>query len=162
MKRSKQVTITISALIVTSLLISSSVSAHPGFGPGRMGMMGARTRLMEELQLAPDQKAQVEAIFINSRETTRTLHRQLWEKQTALRETARTEPFDEARVRSQAQEVADLQAQLIVAHAQLMNQARSVLTEGQKTKLGQLLAERLQRFREWRQQHMGRPEQPQS
>ena len=162
MKRSKRVKITISALMVTGLLISSSVSAHPGFGPGRMGMMGARARLLEELQLAPDQKAQVESIFVNSQETIRTLHRQLWEKQAALSEIARTEPFDEARVRSQAQEVANLQTQLMVARAQLMNQARSVLTEGQKTKLGQLLAERLQRFREWRQQHMGRPEQPQS
>jgi len=162
MKRSKQTKSMIGALIAASLLVSSPVFAHAGFGPGRMGMVGARTHLLEELQLTPDQRARVENIFANGRETIRTLHQQLWEKQTALRETARTQPFDEARVRSQAQEAADLQAQLIVARAQLMNQARGVLTEDQKTKLSQLLAERLQRFREWRQQHMGRPEQPKS
>lgn len=162
MKRSKQVTIAVGGLIVISLLISAPVSAHPGFGPGRLGMRGMRTPLLEELQLTGDQQSQVETIFADGRDAIRALAGQLREKRTALRETTRTRPFDEAVVRSQAQEMADVQAQLIVARAQMMNQVLSVLTDDQKTKLSQLRAERLQRFKEWRQQHMSRPVQPQS
>ena len=160
MKISKQVKTTIGALIVTSLLMSSAVFAHPGFGPGRLGMMKAP--LLEELQLTGDQKARVETIFAAGRETIQPLYQQLREKQTALREAARTEPFDEALVRSQAQELANLQAQMMVARAQLMNQVLSILTDEQKARLKELRDQRLQRFMEWRKQHLGKTDQRQN
>ena len=154
-----KVKIAIGTLIVTTLFLSSVASAHPAFGHGdwRMG-----TPLLEQLQLTDDQRAQLQTIFANGRDGTRTLFRQLREKQMALREAARTEPFDEALVRSQAQEVADLQAQMMVTRAQLVNKVLSILADEQKAKLDSLRDQARQRFREWRQQHLRRPEQPQS
>ena len=162
MKKNKQIKITLGALIVTSLLMSSAVFAHPGFGPGRLGMRGMRTPLLEELQLTGDQMAQVKTIFANGRDAIRALAGQLREKHAALREATRTGPFDEALVRSQAQEAANVQAQLMVARAQLISQARALLTDEQRAKLDQLREQWLEQFREWRRQHLGKPDQPQT
>jgi Spy/CpxP family protein refolding chaperone len=154
-----KVKIAIGTLIVTTLFLSSVASAHSAFGPGgwRMG-----TPLLEKLQLTDDQKAQLQTIFADGRGPVRALYRHWREKQTALRQAARTEPFDEALVRSQAQEVANLQAEMMVARAQLVNKVLSILTDEQKAKLDSLRDQARQRFREWRQQHLRRPEQPQS
>ena len=157
MKRSKRANITVSALIVMSLLISAPVSAHLGFRPGRLGLM--RVPLLAELQLTGDQQAQLQSIFATSREAIRALHQQLREKQTALREAARTEPFDQALVRSQAQEMAGVQAELLVARTELINSVLGVLTDEQKARLNELREQRLQQFREWRKQHMSKPDQ---
>ena len=67
--------------------------------------------------------------------------------------------FDEAAVRAQAQELAGLQAQMMVARAQVRNQFLGVLTDEQKARLSDLRAERLQRFQEWRRQHSAPSEQ---
>ena len=160
MNRGQRVITGIGAVIVTTLLMSSAAFAHPGFGPGRLGMTGMRTPLLDELQLTGDQRTQVETIFVSGRDAVRALVRQLWEMRTPIREAARTEPFDEAQVRAQAQEAADVHAQLIVARAQLINQVRGVLTEEQKVRLDELQAQRLEQFREWRRQHRSKLDQP--
>jgi protein CpxP len=155
MKIGKQVAIGIAALIVVAALMASTIFAHPGFGPGRSGMMMMRMgpSLLEQLQVSGDQRAQIEGIFSDGRETIRPLIQQLREKHAALKEAAQSQPFDETLVRSQAQEIADVQARLIVARAQLRNQVLTVLTDEQKSRLGELRAERLERFRNWRKQN---------
>ena len=163
MKTGKQIIIGIGVLIVAALLVGQAGFAHPGLGPGRMEMMRRmEPSLLEQLQLSGDQRAQIESIFASGRDAIRPLAQQLREKHQALRETTRVQPLDETVVRSWAQEIADLQAQLMVTRAQMMNQLLSLLTEDQRTKLSQLRAERLQQFKEWRRQHMGRPEPQQS
>lgn len=160
MKIGKQVAIGIAASIVVAALASSAIFAHPGFGPGRPGMMrGMGPSLLEQLQVSGDQQAQIKSIFTNGRENIQPLAQQLREKHAALRETTRSQPFDEAQVRSQAQESADLQAQLMVARAQMMNQVLAVLTDEQKARLSELRAQRMQQFQEWRKQHAGKSEQ---
>ena len=164
MKANKQ--IAIGVLIAASLLASAAVFAQPGFGPGRPGMMGRTGRmgspLLGQLELSGDQRAQIETIFAGGRDAIHPLAQQLREKRAALGEAARALPFDETLVRSLAQQAADLQAQLMVARAQIANQLQSLLTEDQRIKLSQLRAERLQRLKEWRQQRMFRPDQQQS
>jgi Spy/CpxP family protein refolding chaperone len=163
MKRGRQFIVGIGALIIAGLAMSAASFAHPGFGPGRLGMMRRMgPPLLEQLQLSSDQRAQLDLIFASGRETIRPLAQQLREKAAALRETTRTGPFDEALVRSQAQDVADVQAQLMVARAQMMNQALTVLTDDQKARLTELRAERFQQFRELRKQRMGKSDQPQN
>jgi protein CpxP len=163
MKIGKQVAIGIAALIAVAALMVSTIFAHPGFGPGRFDMMRRMgPPLLQQLQLSGDQQAQIKSIFTNGRETIQPLAQQLREKHAALRETTRSQPFDETQVRSQAQEIADLQAQLMVARAQMMNQVLALLTDEQKARLSELRAQRMQQFQEWRKQHMGRPEQSQS
>ena len=164
MKTSKQ--IAIGVLIAASLLASAAVFAQPGFGPGRPSMMGRTGRmgspLLGQLELSGDQRAQIEMIFAGGRDAIHPLAQQLREKRAALEAAARALPFDETLVRSLAQQAADLQAQLMVARAQTANQLRSVLTEDQRSKLSQLQAERLQQFKDWRRQHMGKSEPQQS
>ena len=163
MKKSKPVMIGIGALIIASLLMSAAIFAHPGFGPRRLGMMRRMgPPLLEQLQLSSDQRAQIDAIFASGRDTIQPLARQLREKIAALREATRTQPFDEVLVRSQAQEAANVQAQLMVARAQLISQARALLTDEQRAKLDQLREQWLEQFREWRRQHLGKPDQPQT
>jgi periplasmic protein CpxP/Spy len=161
MKIGKQVAIGIAASIVVAALMASTIFAHPGFGPGRSGMMMRRMGppLLQQLQLSGDQQAQIKSIFTNGRENIQPLAQQLREKNAALRETTRSQPFDETQVRSQAQEIADLQAQLMVSRAQMMNQVLAVLTDEQKARLSELRAQRMQQFQEWRKQHAGKSEQ---
>jgi len=153
MKIGKQVAIGIAALIAVAALMVSTIFAHPGFGPGRSGMMRRMgPSLLEQLQVSGDQRSQIQNLFTDGRETIRPLIQQLREKHAALKEAAQSQPFDETLVRSQAQEIADVQARLIVARAQLKNQVLALLTEEQQARLSELRAQRLQRFREWRKE----------
>jgi len=158
MNRGKKVMSGVGALIISSLLVSSTVLAHPGFGrPGMMRRMGPP--LLDQLQLSDDQRAQIQTIFASGRDTIRPLAQQLRKKHATLRETTRNQPFDETVVRSQAREAADIQAQLMVARAQMMNQVLMVLTDEQKARLNELRAQRFQQFQEWRKQHFGKSTQ---
>ncbi|HEY2989924.1 MAG TPA: Spy/CpxP family protein refolding chaperone [Candidatus Binatia bacterium] len=154
MKRATQLMTAVGALAIATLM-SSAIFAHPGFGPGRLGMRRMGPPLFAELQLSADQRAQIQTIFSDARDTLQPLARQLREKHAALREAAGNQPFDETAVRSQAQEIADMQAQLMVARAQVMNRVRGVLTDEQKARLSELRAQRLQQFREWRRERLG-------
>lgn len=158
MNRGKKVMSGVGALIISSLLVSSAVLAHPGFGrPSMMRRMGPP--LLDQLQLSDDQRAQIQTIFASGRDTIRPLAQQLRKKHATLRETTRNQPFDETVVRSQAREAADIQAQLMVARAQMMNQVLMVLTDEQKARLNELRAQRFQQFQEWRKQHFGKSTQ---
>ncbi|HKA33112.1 MAG TPA: Spy/CpxP family protein refolding chaperone [Candidatus Binatia bacterium] len=134
----------------------STVLADPGFGRPGMWRMGAP--LFSQLQLSDTQRSEIHDIFTNSRDTIRPLMQQLHEKQAALRQSSEG-AFDEAAVRSQAQDIASIQAQLIVARAHIRNQVLGILTDEQKARLSELRAERMQQFREWRRQHAGPSEQ---
>jgi Spy/CpxP family protein refolding chaperone len=153
MKRGTKVMIAIGALVIAAGM-SSIIFAHPGFGPGRLGMRRMAPPLFAELRLSADQRAQIQTIFADARDAIQPLARQLQEKHAALREAAGSQPFDETTVRSQAQEIADVQAQLMVARAQVMNRVRGVLTDEQKAQLSELRAQRLQQFREWRRERL--------
>jgi len=137
-------------------LALSTVLANPGFGRPGMRRMGAP--LFSQLQLSDTQRSQIHDIFTNSRETIRPLIQQLRDKQAALRQSSEG-TFDEAAVRVQAQDIASIQAQLIVERAHIRNQVLGLLTDEQRARLSELRAERMQQFREWRQQHSAPSEQ---
>lgn len=120
--------------------------------------LGVR-RLLAQLNLTDDQKTRIRTIFANHRDAFRALHEQLREKRVALREAARTEPFDEALVRSRAQEVANVQVEMMVARTRLVNEVTSVLTPEQKAKLDELREQRRQRFLRWQERHLNKPHQ---
>jgi periplasmic protein CpxP/Spy len=146
-------------LMIAIFLVTSAVLAHPGFARPGMMMRGMGTPLFEQLQLSEDQRAQIRTIFSGARDNIQPLAQQLREKLAGLREATGVQPFDETTVRSRAQEIADLQAQLMVARVKVRNQALAVLTDEQKARLSELRAQRLQQFQEWRKQRFGRPEQ---
>ncbi|HTM09348.1 MAG TPA: Spy/CpxP family protein refolding chaperone [Verrucomicrobiae bacterium] len=152
MKRANKTLTLVGVLTIAGLLAAVAAFAHPGFGrPGMMQQM--RARLFDKLQLSDAQRTDIQNIFANARETIAPLAQQLREKHAALRDSVNGGTFDEAAVRAQAQEIAGLQAQLMVARAQARNQFLGVLTDEQKARLSELRAERQQRFQEWRRQH---------
>lgn len=155
MKRSHKILAVAGVLTLGAFLAAAAAVAHPGFGGPGMMMRRMGPPLLDQLSLSDAQRGQIRDIFSNARETLRPLVQQLREKQAAVRTTAESGTFDEAAVRAQAQEIADIQAQLIVARAQIRNQFLGVLTDDQKARLSELRAERMQQFREWRQQHSG-------
>ena len=148
----------LSALLVAGLLARSPAQAQPGTGfPG--AFHGAR--LFESLQLSDGQKATIDGLFAANRDNARSLHQRLQEQHQLLRNAAQAQPFDEAAVRFQAQELANLQAEMMVRRAALMNQVASVLTAEQKAKLQELREERKAHFQEWRERHRPQPGQQQ-
>jgi Spy/CpxP family protein refolding chaperone len=140
----------LSALIIAGLLASSRGEAQPGSG-FRGGIHGGR--MFETLQLSDGQKATINGLFAANRENARALHRRLQEHRQLLRNAAQAQPFDEATVRFQAQELANLQAEMMVQRIVVMNQVSSVLTADQKAKLQELREQRKAHFQEWREQH---------
>jgi Spy/CpxP family protein refolding chaperone len=140
----------LSALLLAGLLASSRAEAQPG--PGfRSGFHGGR--LFETLQLTDGQKATIDELFAANRENARSLRPRFQEQRQLLRNAAQAQPFDEAAVRFQAQELANLQAEMMVQRIALMNQVSSVLTTDQKAKLEELREERKAHFQEWRERH---------
>ena len=148
----------LSALILAGLLANSPAKAQPG--PGHPGMFPG-PRLFDALQLTDRQKATIDELFAANRENARSLHQRLQEQHQLLRNAAQAQPFDEAAVRFQAQELANLQAEMMVRRAALMNQVASVLTAEQKAKLQELREERKAHFQEWRERHRPQPGQQQ-
>jgi Spy/CpxP family protein refolding chaperone len=144
----------LSALLLAGLLASSRAEAQlgPGFHGGRM---------FETLQLSDGQKAAINGLFAANRENARALHQRLQEHRQLLRNAAQAQPFDEATVRFQAQELANLQAEMMVQRIAVMNQVSSVLTADQKARLQQLREERKAHFQEWRERHRPQPGQQQ-
>jgi Spy/CpxP family protein refolding chaperone len=140
----------LSALLLAGLLASSRAEAQPG--PGfRGGFHGGR--LFETLQLTNEQKAAIDGLFAANQDNARSLHQRLQEQRQLLRNAAQAQPFDEATVRFQAQELANLQAEMMVQRIAVMNQISSFLTADQKAKLQELREQRKPHFQEWRERH---------
>jgi protein CpxP len=140
----------LSALVLAGLLASSRAQSQTG--PGHPGPF-IGPRMFETLQLTDGQKTTIDGLFAANRENARSQHQRLHEQSQLLRAAAQTQPFDEAAVRFQAQELAKLQAEMMVQRAALMNQVSSVLTADQKAKLEELKTQQKARFNEWRERH---------
>ena len=148
----------LSALLLAGLLTGPRAEAQPG--PGHPDPF-IGPRMFETLQLTDGQKTTIDGLFAANRENARALLQRLQEQRQLLRNAAQAQPFDEAGVRFQAQELAKLQAELIVQRAAVMNQISGILTAEQKAKLQQLREERKAHFQEWRGRHRPQPGQQQ-
>lgn len=140
-------------LALASLLATIPASAEQAFGHGGRG----RGHLLSALGLSDEQREQIHNIFVYGRDSIRPLHQQLQEKRTALREAAATSPFDEGRIRSLAQELSGLQAELTIERARLANQLLGLLTSEQKARLEELRQQRQEQFKEWRERRFSNP-----
>jgi protein CpxP len=144
----------IAALFSVVLLTGSRTAAQPGpaFGHAFGG-----PRMFEALQLSDAQKNSVQELFASNREALKPLHEQMRQQRQLLQEAAHKQPFDESQVRFQAQELAKIQAELLVAHASLMNQVSEILTPEQRAKLNTLQEQRREQFKERLQHRRGNP-----
>jgi protein CpxP len=108
----------------------------PPHGPG--GPHGGMAEhLARELNLTDAQKAQAKQIEESFRESTKSLHEQLFKLGGGPLDGLK-DGFDEAAVRSAAQARANIQVELEVAHARALSQIYALLTAEQKAKLAEL------------------------
>jgi protein CpxP len=134
------------------LLTGGRIAAQPGHGYAH-GFGGPR--MFERLGLNDAQRASIKELFAANQEAAQKLRDQIREQHSQLREAARKQPFDESQVRFQAQELAKLQAEMLVAHASLMSQVDAILTPEQRDSLNKLHEQRQEKFKE-RHQHQRR------
>jgi Spy/CpxP family protein refolding chaperone len=112
--------------------------------------------MFKDLNLTDSQRKTVGELFTANREGMRALHQRLREQHQLLNDTSRKQPFDEATVRFQAQEMAKLQSEAIVQRAALMNRISGVLTAEQRAKLQELRAQRKAQFKDGMERRRGR------
>jgi periplasmic protein CpxP/Spy len=117
-----------------------------GHHGGRFGKRGAHRGggfFGAELGITDEQRAQIRAIMEAERTKNATLHQQLADNHRAMREATKAGRFDEAQIRTLAQQRAALQTEMTVARARIQSSIfNTVLTAEQKSKLEQLEAER--------------------
>ena len=116
------------ALAVTMFFGSTStILAKGGRGPHPMDL----TRFIEELDLSEEQKVQVEAIIDKYEDDKDSLVESLKEAREKVSEVIFAEEFNEAAVRAAIGEVSPMMEELVVLHAKIIAELRTVLTPEQ-------------------------------
>ena len=116
------------ALAVTMVFGSAStILAKGGRGPHPMDL----TRFIEELDLSEEQKVQVEAIIDKYEDDKDSLVESLKEAREKVSEVIFAEEFNEAAVRAAIGEVSPIMEELVVLHAKIIAELRTVLTPEQ-------------------------------
>jgi protein CpxP len=107
-----------------------------GFGP--LGFMG------RELNLTDDQRAQIKAIFMASRQDDAPWRQQLEELRTQVHDAVVANGYDEKQVRALVQAKSPAMVEMAVHGIATLAKVRAVLTPEQQQKLEQLQANRPQ------------------
>ncbi len=110
-------------------------------GPG-MGQGPGFERLMERLDLAPDQLEAIRAVRQSHREDLHSSFEQVQAAQRALRQQIHAETFDETAIREAAGALGLAEAEAAVQRARVSQEIRDILTAEQQEELRELLEER--------------------
>lgn len=145
----------IGALALSVLLANATVEAQVGPGHGRGRGMHAG-RMFENLNLTDSQKKTIGDLMASDRESRRPLMQRLREQRQLLNSASQKQPFDEAGVRFQAQEMAKLQSEMMVRRAAMMNRISTVLTPEQRAKWQESRAQRRAQFKDGMERRRGR------
>jgi Spy/CpxP family protein refolding chaperone len=122
----------------------------PG-GPGRVGGPGGRgggplaPMFLRRLNLTDAQRDQVKAIVDGAQAETRAVAERARAAHQALNEAVTAETFNEGLVRTRAEAVAAIDAEMAVARARVYSQVFQILTPEQKAEVGKMQAEMKQR-----------------
>jgi hypothetical protein len=96
---------------------------------------------LAELRVTATQESQIRAILQEAQPGFEPLVKQYITKRRSLRATIHTAPVNETAIRTQANRVAQLEADLAVKRARIADRIRTVLTPDQITKLKALAGE---------------------
>lgn len=105
---------------------------HRGMGPDMI------EHLSEALSLTSEQKTQVKALFDAAHAAQEPRHAKLQELGKQLEEATANGQFDEARVRSIANEQAQIMADSMVEHERMKSKIYAILTPEQRVKANEL------------------------
>jgi Spy/CpxP family protein refolding chaperone len=127
-------------LIATAQSRTASCQApqRPAGGPPPPPPPLMNEHLARELNLSDEQNAQVKAVFDAEHATVEGLMKKLDDLREQLRAATANGQFDEAQVRSLANQQGQTQADLIVEHERTKAKIYSLLTAEQRSKLEQL------------------------
>jgi Spy/CpxP family protein refolding chaperone len=126
-------------------MINAMKEGRFGRGPWR-GMF--RDRIARELNLTPEQKAQIEQIIESEKPNVRPLVLQLAEHRKQLKALGQDGNFNEAQVRAIAQQQGQTMTELIVIKERTQSRIFAVLTPEQREKAAQMRERVEQRFKE--------------
>jgi protein CpxP len=123
-----------------------------GEGPSHADMLEHMSRA---LNLSDEQKTQVKAIMDSTESTASGIHAKLDDVHKQLGAATANGQFDEAQVRTLANQQAQLEADMTVEHFRAMSKVFSILTPEQRVK-----AEALHKHMESHERHPGMPSHP--
>ena len=116
--------------------------AGPFHGPMGGDFIGSELfmaeRLADDLDLSDAQRSDVDRLMSQARDAARPLVRRMVEQHRAMRALTESDQFDEATVRTQAQQGSAAMVDLAVLHARTMHDLRALLTPEQRSKLDEL------------------------
>jgi protein CpxP len=125
---------------------AADAPAHQGFRGGR-GFGGPMLGMFfHQLNLSDAQKSQIKRIMTQERPTLKPLMQQMAQGENQLRTLELSGTFDEAQARTIATQQSQNMTELMVQRARVESEMIQVLTPEQKTKLGQLVQQRAERF----------------
>jgi periplasmic protein CpxP/Spy len=156
----KSILALIAALAIAAL--GATALAQSNFGEGakhgefRGGHFGQR--MAAELGLTDQQQTQIKQILQNEKATVQPLREQLRSEHQQMLAATKGGAFDEAQVRTLANQQAQTQANMIVEREKVKGEIYKVLTPDQRAKADQMQAQMGQR-RGFRGQHQNAPPQ---
>jgi Spy/CpxP family protein refolding chaperone len=146
---------------VALALVAGLAFAQQEGGPGAMhhGMRGMHggfmghpgfAMMLHQLNLTPDQKAQVKQIFETEKPNIKPLMQQQFQSHQQMMQLITSGNFDQAKATAIATQEAQTHIQMEVEHAKIGSQIYQLLDSTQKAKVADLMAKHQQRM----QQHM--------
>ncbi|MEP6820289.1 MAG: Spy/CpxP family protein refolding chaperone [bacterium] len=140
MKKRIIVIASIAALVVAATIFALA-QGHPGMqgmhgeGPGKGPGHGEMLEHMARaLDLTDAQKQQVKAIMEATESTARDIHAKLEETHKQLAAATANGQFDEAQIRTLANQQGQLEADMTVEHFRAMSKVYAILTPEQRVK----------------------------
>lgn len=143
----KSLVITLVVIAVVAIAVAQT-SMHRDGCPGRHGHL--MRFLVKKLQLTDAQQTQIKSIWQAKKPTIQPLLQQLAGGRQEMLALTANGSFDEAKVRTLANQQAQTLAQLTVEKERLISQVyNQVLTPDQRTKFDQMRAQQVQRLNGW-------------
>ena len=106
----------------------------------RMGRGGRMEKLLQQLDLTPEQSQQIEAIQEQFRTDNETLRQEMQANHQEMRSLLASDSSPE-QLRQQHQQLQSLRQQLGTNHFETMLQVREILTPEQRNKMAELMAQ---------------------
>ena len=127
--------VTTALAIAAALAISGTVYVAHAATTDESPARGRIAEKLAKLGVTAEQKAQVKDILHKHQPTAQPMIKQFVAERRALRDTIHAPSVDESAIRTQAEKVAKVGANLAVERAQVVHKIRSVLTPEQLQKL---------------------------
>ena len=135
------------ALAALPALAQGGPMGHGPHGGGMHGHGEFLAHMIHRLDLTDAQRDQIHQIMQKTQQETEPSREAMRAAHEVLADLMHAEVYDEASIRAAAEQVAAAQAEMIVAHARALRDARNVLTPEQ--------LEQFQQMHERRREHKG-------